>query len=118
MSDIEQVEVLPADREAFALIAHGWWRNMIPEKIADIARAGLIDNNELIQAFARHRIAASTLDADSVIAPREPTEAMLHAARDWSAGKYGKSIGSDAAQGCYRAMIAALPTPETEEHKE
>lgn len=41
--------------------------------------------------------------------PLEPTENMLHAARDWSAEKYGKPIGSDAARGCWRAMYQAAP---------
>lgn len=47
--------VTDADREAFAAVCHGWWRNMKPEKIAEFARAGEIDNDELVQAFARHR---------------------------------------------------------------
>lgn len=40
-----------------------------------------------------------------VLVPREPTEAMLIAARDWSHHKYGKPIGNDAAQGCWAAML-------------
>lgn len=39
----------------------------------------------------------------------EPTEAMLTAARDWSAAKYGKPIGNDAAKGCWQAMHSAAP---------
>lgn len=39
----------------------------------------------------------------------KPTEAMLNAARDWSHEKYGKPIGDDAAEGCWRAMFAASP---------
>jgi hypothetical protein len=43
---------------------------------------------------------------------REPTEAMLIAARDWSYAKYGKPIGNDAAIGCWQAMLdAALEPP-------
>jgi hypothetical protein len=38
------------------------------------------------------------------LAPIEPTEAMLNAARDWSAAKYGRPIGNGAAIGCWRAM--------------
>jgi hypothetical protein len=38
---------------------------------------------------------------------REPTKAMLNAARDWSYGKYGKPIGNDAATGCWQAMLDA-----------
>lgn len=42
-----------------------------------------------------------------VLVPVEPTEAMLLSARDWSATKYGKPIGDDAAKGCWGAMVAA-----------
>jgi hypothetical protein len=41
------------------------------------------------------------------VVPREPTEAMLIAARDWSYAKYGKPIGDEAAIGCWRAMMGA-----------
>jgi len=44
---------------------------------------------------------------ESVVVPREPTEAMLDAARDWSQKQYGKPIGNTAASGCYRAMLRA-----------
>lgn len=40
----------------------------------------------------------------------EPTEAMLAAAADWSRGKYGKPIGNADATGCWKAMLAAVPT--------
>jgi hypothetical protein len=43
----------------------------------------------------------------AIEAMREPTEAMLSAARDWSMHKYGKPIGNDAAEGCLKAMIEA-----------
>jgi len=46
---------------------------------------------------------------DAVSVPLVPTEAMLTAARDWSFHKYGKSIGDDAAIGCYNAMLNARP---------
>lgn len=36
---------------------------------------------------------------------REPTEAQLHAARDWAIQKYGRPIGDDGARGCFLAMI-------------
>jgi len=48
-----------------------------------------------------------TRSSDLVMVEREPTEAMLNAARDWSIAKYGIGIGNDAAVGCWRAMIAA-----------
>lgn len=43
----------------------------------------------------------------AIQAMREPTEAMLNAARDWSERKYGKPVGNDAAIGCLQAMIDA-----------
>lgn len=45
--------------------------------------------------------------AGLAIVPKEPTEKMLIAARDWSQEKYGKPVGNDAAQGCWAAMLAA-----------
>ncbi len=39
--------------------------------------------------------------------PREPTEAMLNAARDWSVAKYGRGVGNDGAIGCWQAMLDA-----------
>lgn len=56
-------------------------------------------------AYAGPDIQAAT-SAHSA-APREPTEAMLNAARDWSYTKYGKPIGNDAAIGCWQAMFDA-----------
>jgi hypothetical protein len=41
------------------------------------------------------------------LAPRDPTDAMLTTAHDWSAAKYGRPIGNDAAIGCWRAMHGA-----------
>lgn len=38
---------------------------------------------------------------------RNPSEAMLNAAWDWSYAKYGKPIGNDAATGCWQAMFDA-----------
>ena len=49
------------------------------------------------------------------IVPVEPTDEMLNAARDWSAAKYGKPIGNDAAIGCFQAMLAAVPRFEPTE---
>ncbi|MDX2318312.1 MAG: hypothetical protein QNK44_07905 [Hyphomicrobiaceae bacterium] len=45
--------------------------------------------------------------AGYVIVPKEPTEAMLIAARDWSLAKYGRGVGNDGADGCWKAMTAA-----------
>ena len=43
------------------------------------------------------------------LVPVEPTDEMHVAARDWSTGKYGKAIGLDASEGCYKAMLEAAP---------
>jgi hypothetical protein len=44
----------------------------------------------------------------AIAAMREPTEAMLTAAADWSRRKYGSPIGNDAATGCWHVMIDAI----------
>lgn len=48
----------------------------------------------------------------NTLVPKEPTEAMLSAARDWSLKKYNQGIGNDAAIGCYKAMLSATPEPD------
>lgn len=46
------------------------------------------------------------------LVPKEPTEEMHNAARDWAIEKYGMGVGTDGSDGCYRAMIAAAPVAE------
>ena len=46
--------------------------------------------------------------AEVIATMREPTEAQLIAARDWSLRRYGRPIGNDAAKGCWQAMLDAL----------
>jgi hypothetical protein len=72
------------------------------EQIMNIADSYSFTWDEGIVAFAR-----ALLSASKPAAPMQPTEAMLHAARDWSVKKYGQGIGSDAAIGCWQAMLAA-----------
>jgi hypothetical protein len=55
------------------------------------------------------QIAAQAVPEGWKLAPVEPTEAMLVAARDWSAKKYGRPVGNDGAGGCWAAMLAAAP---------
>lgn len=43
----------------------------------------------------------------AIAALREPTETMLHAARDWSIKKNGRGVGDDQATGCWQAMLDA-----------
>jgi hypothetical protein len=62
-----------------------------------------------IVGFAR-----ALLSASKPAALHQPTEAMLNAARDWSLKKYGLGIGSDAAIGCWQAMLAAAPAQSGE----
>ncbi|WP_375413057.1 hypothetical protein [uncultured Bradyrhizobium sp.] len=56
---------------------------------------------------ALRRLAAKPTDEGV----REPTEAMLNAARDWAVVEYGRGIGNDAARGCWQAMFDAAPLP-------
>jgi hypothetical protein len=58
--------------------------------------------------------ALALLSASKPAALHQPTEAMLNAARDWSLKKYGLGIGSDAAIGCWQAMLAAAPAQSGE----
>ncbi len=66
----------------------------------------------------RKAIAAAINASGCVLVPREPTEKMLIAARDWSHTRYGKPIGNDAATGCWGAMLAAAPQPGKEKGDE
>lgn len=68
------------------------------------------ENREACLAIAR--AAFAEIDAAGfVIVPREPTEAMLNGARDWSVKEYGGvdriGVGKDGASGYWRAMIDA-----------
>jgi hypothetical protein len=60
------------------------------------------------------KFARALLSASKPAALHQPTEAMLNAARDWSLKKYGLGIGSDAAIGCWQAMLAAAPAQSGE----
>lgn len=48
------------------------------------------------------------------LVPKEPTQEMHNAARDWSVAKYGIGVGIDGSDGCYRAMLAGAPNPPTD----
>lgn len=63
---------------------------------------------ELAVAFAR--ILERELLSKGGGVPRKPTEEMLNAARDWSLKKYGKPVGHDGTQGCWKAMYDAAPS--------
>lgn len=48
------------------------------------------------------------------LVPKEPTQEMHNAARDWSVAKYGIGVGIDGSDGCYRAMLAGAPDLPTD----
>lgn len=51
------------------------------------------------------------MDAQAVL-PREPTQAMLTAARDWSVAKMGRGVGNGPATECWQAMYDAAMTTQ------
>jgi hypothetical protein len=58
-----------------------------------------------------HAMALSEASA-AIDALREPNQAQLNMAREWSYMKYGKPIGNDAAKGCWGCMLDALLNEE------
>jgi hypothetical protein len=69
-----------------------------------------VENCDALAALALLDRRLAALSSDTALHEgglREPTKAMLNAARDWSYGKYGKPIGNDAATGCWQAMLDA-----------
>jgi hypothetical protein len=78
----------------------------------DAARAALRAAVEQVVAerdALKAQIAVQAVPVGWKLVPVEPTEAMLAAARDWSAKKYGRPVGDDGAGGCWAAMLAASP---------
>jgi hypothetical protein len=57
-------------------------------------RRDIGDTIKAIDALVASAVAAER-EACAKRIPIEPTEAMLDAARDWSANKYGKAIGNE-----------------------
>lgn len=97
----------------------GWWfvhhkpdkTRVYLARVHDLEDIGDLNVREWLE-----QLSAGYLAALSATPPREPTEAMLIAARDWSYDKYGKPIGNDAARGCWQAMFdAALAAPAPSE---
>lgn len=118
MTDIDTKELRRLMEEARECGAGATTREYADYLIAlDEAAPALLSEAEeaarLREELAALRAAPAAPVADGwVLVPREPTEAMNDAARDWSAEKYGKPIGKDASEGCYRAMLAAAPAAE------
>ncbi len=72
--------------------------------------SGNMDLNAYVYDFANaieQAAKAQAVPEGFVLVPKEPTQAMLDSARDWSTKKYGKAVGNDGASGCYKAMIEA-----------
>ncbi|NUF61576.1 hypothetical protein HUN33_12215 [Acinetobacter bereziniae] len=86
------------------------------EKIKELALAngfslkeqasGNMDLHSYVYEFANALLREATPEG-FILVPKEPTQAMLDSARDWSIKKYGKAVGNDGASGCYKAMIEA-----------
>lgn len=63
-----------------------------------------------VGAFPAYRAAQRAASQDSerdAPPPREPTKAMLTAARDWSVAKMGRGVGNGPATECWQAMYDA-----------
>jgi len=99
---MDKIEVTQADREAAADILHdnlGWYR-------AAPVRAGEMDNDSVVQAFARHRLATRT-DATPVATD---VAALVEAAK-WAMRELrGKNryTHSQQALNCFDQADAAL----------
>lgn len=102
---------------------NGWWTRFCTFRPGDGDLIGWMPlppppSNETPQANTAKSEADVTNQSPQegmVLVPREPTPAMLKAARDWSCDFYGKPIGHDDASGCYRAMIAASSHSQEQE---
>lgn len=85
---------------------------MPQDAIADRIEASFASKGEpvdpMILGHASMEIVRALEAAGYVIVPKEPTDAMLNAAREWSHKKYGKPVGNDGASGCYRSMIESV----------
>jgi len=76
------------------------------ERVAKAIIDTMFEEHELPLEDAIYEKYLVTADA-GMSALHQPTEAMLDAARDWSAKKYGVGIGNKDAIGCWQAMLAA-----------
>lgn len=84
-------------------------RDALARAMAEDAGFIFDDNETLSRKWWLQRV-------DAILAElREPDEGMLAAARDWSARKYGKPIGNDAAIGCLQTMLDAITTEKSDE---
>ena len=63
-------------------------------------------------AWAGWQAKANAVPEGFLVVPKEPTQAMLDSARDWSTKKYGKAVGNDGASGCYKSMLTASQEPK------
>lgn len=72
-----------------------------------LTKALLAYEHEASFSAAKAAFLASLAASGYAIVPREATEDMHNAARDWSLNRYSMAIGRDASEGCWRAMLAA-----------
>jgi len=94
--------------EARALYEHAPKPQALPQGVEDAIHGALTRHGDICRNLTDDLISSvSSAISGMAIVPVEPTEAMLVAARDWSHKKYSKPIGNDAAQGCWKAMLAA-----------
>lgn len=91
MSEIERIAITMAQQ--------GWRGIYNDEAMANLARN---------QCAPSIRSVIKALRASGYeIVLKDPDENMLNAARDWSVDKYGRGVGNDGAEGCYKAMLNA-----------
>ena len=115
------IDALRVARDALRKVAFVSHKDSLApaEKVADIqsvADAAMTAADAALQeARDRARQAAPVAAAQGAgvdlagMAPRDPDEAMLDAARDWSAVFVGSPIGNKAAIGCWQAMWDKSP---------
>lgn len=95
-----QAQAVEADREAAANYADVLAQSGLAKFAVAAIRAGRSDDSDIVQAFARHRIAAA----------EAMKEAAAKVARDYDSD--GFDTGQDAAE-MIELGISQLPTPST-----
>lgn len=90
---------------------------VIPFRSGDqyVRAVSSVDYDKLRAYALRHSAPGMVPDGWQLV-PKEPTNEMLNAARDWSVKKNGRGVGNDQATGCWQAMYdAASPQDERRE---
>lgn len=93
-----------------------YFKDKYPELYKDVFDEDGDDRAIIGYSFAlsawMEKAKAQAVPEGFVLVPKEPTQAMLDSARDWSIKKYGKAVGNDGSSGCYKAMIEAQEPPQ------